>query len=170
MKLNLSGADSVWCLPEQQYNFCDMSFVCNAPLPSVPKPLWQHLPVAAEQTLDFLYALLRGKKPAWQVGRKPCLCSGPLVLLLTSFLGLSTWAGLVSRRALTPTVAPSCPKSLSCSACGPISIATSCDASEESRSFKEGWGKGAGDPFIAWEHGSRGLRSTHGDGLACWLR
>lgn len=33
MGLNLSDADSVWCLPEQRYNFCDMSFVCNAPSP-----------------------------------------------------------------------------------------------------------------------------------------
>lgn len=173
MRLSLLDSDSVWCLPEQEYNFCDMLFACNVhPLLPVLKPLWQHPPVAANQALDFQGSICPAEgQGASKAGWKEALpCSCPLVLLLTSSLGLSTWAGLVSRRGLAPTAAPPCPKSLSCSACGPISIATSCDASEESRSIKKGWGKGAGDPFIVWEHGSGGLRSTHGDDLACQLR
>lgn len=162
---NLSDSTPVWCLPEQEYDFYDRLFLGSVLSPEV----------AEGQALDFQGSIRsaegQGSSRAGWKEALPLLWSlGPPQLSFISFLGLSTWTGLVSRRALAPTAAPPCPKSLSCSACGPISIATSCDASEESRSFKKGWGKGAGDPVIVWEHGSRGLRSTHGDGLVCQLR
>lgn len=51
-----------------------------------------------------------------------------------------------ARELLAPTASP-CPKSLSCSAYGPISIATPCDATEESGSFRKVWGEGSGRPI-----------------------
>jgi hypothetical protein len=62
------------------------------------------------------------------------------------------------------------PKSLSCSACGPISIATPCDATKESGSFRKVGGKGAEGPFIVLEHGSWGLGQALWDGLPSQLR
>lgn len=46
-----------------------------SPLPPGLHLLWRH------RIFRALCALLRGSDPAGQVGRKPCLCSGPLVLL-----------------------------------------------------------------------------------------
>lgn len=70
---------------------------------------------------------------------------------LMSFLGLGTQAAPlaphVQQSSRLPLHLLPCPKSLSHSACGPISIATPCDATEESGSFGKVWGEGSGKPI-----------------------
>lgn len=84
---NLSDPTSVW------RNITSMTcclFVVFSPLLPGLHPLWQHSAIAAQQTaigiFRALYVLLRDRDPAGQVGRKPCPCSGPSVLLSSRIL------------------------------------------------------------------------------------
>lgn len=99
-------------------------------------------------------------------GEAPPLCGGLLPLLgceagsrdLLSLVELCTQASPGPGELLAPTASP-CPKSLSCSACGPIAIATPCDAAEESGSFRKVWGEGSRRPIHylgTWQLGAWG--------------
>lgn len=79
-----------------------------------------------------------------------------------SFLKVDIQASSGPGELVAPTAASPCPKSLSCSACGPISIATPHDATEERGSCRKVWGGGTGGPFLIVQCGSLGL------GVALW--
>lgn len=94
-------------------------------------------------------------EPGGQAGGPPPLLWSPLpTLAVRPQPGFHVFPGTwhtgfpgVQESAQLPLRLLPCPKSLSCSACGPISIATPCDATEETRSFRKAWGEGSRRPI-----------------------
>lgn len=118
------------------------------------------------QAFDFQTSLdsTEGKEPGGQVGSSPCamLPFVPLAKGLAAGISCPSWTWHIGRPGVQdsswlPLRLLRCSKSLSCSACGPISIATPCDATEEGGSFRKVWEKGLGPRSLSGNMAAGGL-------------